>query len=358
MEAIVFEKDRFQELREELLERRAKTDIVVAANKLHMTGEGNLTVPIPKSDGDAVSGKPTRWAESQIAEYIGMPTAYYRKMATYPDLFAYNANYWLEKSGDLRLVRIFRNEVIAFLSNAYRAIDSYDVATAVMESANRTLAGQNLTMQVSRASITEKVFDLWVMTLEHPIEYPDGEKYQLGMHVRNSDVGAASFVVEAMIVRRSCSNGMIFGDSIDQRHIGKRLQEGDIWSQRTTELNAALTVSQVDDMTKYSFDVTNAKRFADSLQGLKNEPIEVSAKYIDATERILKLSEEDKDSIWKKVRENNKYELVQAVTAYANDLFKGTKPDPEKATKMQKIGGELVQSRSIWDQIKKESEKN
>ena len=357
MEAVVFEKDRFQELREELLERKAKTDIVVAANKLRMTGEGNLIVPVPKSD-TAVESKPSKWAESQIAEYIGMPVAYYRKMATYPDLFAYNANYWLERSNDLRLVRIFRNEAIAFLSNAYRAIDSYDVATAVMESANKILAEQNLTMQVHRASITEKVFDLWVMTLEHPIEYPDGESYRLGMHVRNSDVGAASFVVEAMVVRYKCTNGAVFGDRIDKKHIGRRLQEGDIWSQRTTELDAALTVSQVDDMTKYSFNVSNAKRFADSLQGLKNEPIEVSAKYIDATEKILNLTEEDKDLIWKKVRENNKYELVQAVTAYANDLFAGPKPDPEKAVKMQKIGGNLVEDRSIWDQIKRESEKN
>jgi hypothetical protein len=349
METIVLEKDRIAELRNELLERRAKTDIVVRADKLRMLGNGSLTVPIPQSS-ETVTAKPTGWAEGQIAEYIGMPLAYYRRMTGHPELFSYNVNFWLDRSRDLRMVRIYKDEVIAYLSNAYRAIDNYDIATTTMTAAQETLEKQGLTLQVHRAYLTERVFDLTLTSLETPIEYESGEKYRLGMHVRNSEVGAASFAVEAMVVRHVCSNGQIFGEPITQRHIGRRLNDGNVWSQRTQELNNLTTVSQINDMTRYAFNLNEVRAFTDKAEGLKAMPIEATVQYINATERLLDLTELESKSIWKKVRENNRYELVQAITSTANDMFTEGK-NPERATELQHLGGELVEKPSIWDRI-------
>jgi hypothetical protein len=350
---MVFEKDRIEELRNELLDRKAKIDMVVRANKLTMTGEGSLTVPIP-SRTDRLTAKPTPWAQGQIAEYIGMPVAYYRKMTGHPELFSYNTNYWLNRSNELRMIRIFRDEVIAFVSNAYRAIDNYDVATAVLTAAQETLEKQNLTMQVHRSYLTDKVFDMSIVTLETPIEYENGEKYALGMHVRNSEVGAAAFTVESMAVRWACSNGQIFGDPISTRHIGRRLHEGNIWSQRTHELTNLATISQINDMTRMTFDMNTVKAFVDKAEGLRDKKIEVSTQYIEATEKLLNLNEEDSRHIWAKVAENNRYELVQAITSRANDIFRD---DPERATELQKLGGKLVEKPSIWDAIAADAQK-
>jgi len=351
METIVVEKEKIQELRNELLKRKNKIDIVVRANKLKMAGDGSLIVPIPNSGG-ITEVMPTQWAQSQIAEYVGIPVNYFRKLQGYPELFAYNANYWLSRSNDMRMVRMINGEAIAYLSNAYRAIDNYYVATSVLQVAMETLEKQGLTMQVHRAYLTDRVFDMSLMTLETPIEYPSGEKYRLGMHIRNSEVGAAAFSVKAMVVRYACGNGQIFGDPISQRHIGKRLTEGNVWSQRTQTLANLVTLSQIKDMAQYSFSLSNAKKFTDEAEKLHEQPIEPTVEYIRASEKVLQLTEEETRSIWEKVRENNRYELVQAITSTANTTFR---TNPERGTELQELGGALVEQPSIWDAVERTS---
>ena len=357
METLVLEKNEISKLQKELLDRRAKTDVVVRATNLKMTGSGNLTVPTPS--GFSIDARLNNWSKNQLASYVEIPAIYYNKLAgSHVDLLAHNVNYWLERKphSDKRLIRTYQGEAIAVLSDRYRAIDNYDVATIALETANKVLETQGRTMQVLRSYITDRVMNLTIMELEPSIVYPDGEQYRVGLEVRNSEVGAASFSMKGMIVRQSCTNGHIWGDPISQRHIGKRMGLGDIWSQRTIELQAATTLSQADDMVKATFDLKAAQAFADALQGLKVEKIPITAEYQDATEKILNLSNEDRKAIWGKVESNNKFELVQAITAHANDLFK-QKEAPEKATDMQELGGKLVNHRSIWDEIAKEAER-
>jgi hypothetical protein len=105
-----------------------------------------------------------------------------------------------------------------------------------------------------------------------------------------------------------------------------------------------------------TFDMNTVKAFTDKAEGLRDKKIEVSTHYIEATEKLLNLSEEDSRHIWAKVAENNRYELVQAVTSRANDIFiKGD--DPERATELQKLGGRLVEKPSIWDAIAADAQK-
>lgn len=356
MEQIVLEKHEIGSLAEILQERKNKTDIVVPSTSLRMTGDGSLIVPMPKSDAE-ITAHTNNWSRNQIAGYLGIPVIYYNKLqGEHTPLLAQNVNYWFEKAQrDLRLLRIYQGEVIGFVSNAYRAIDNYDVATALLENANKVLSAQGKTMQVLRSYLTDRVFDMTIAELEPSVTYPNGEEYRVGMEVRNSEVGAASFNVKAMVIRRSCTNGLIWGDPIMQRHIGKRLQAGDIWTQKTVELQNLTTISQVEDMVTASFRADRAKKFADTLEGLKTEPISALPEYVNATQQVFQISENEKKAIWAKVKELNKFELVQAVTAYANDLFDGIgeskDKNPERATEMQELGGKLTTSKSIWDQV-------
>lgn len=362
MEQIVLEKHEMASLEAMLLERKNKTDVVVPSVRLRMTGNGSLEVPIPNSDA-YTEATTNDWSRSQISAYLGIPVVYYKKLENgHTPLLAENINYWMQRTGqDKRLLRIYQGEVIGFLSNAFRHIDNYDVATAILENASKLLASQGKTMQILRSYLTDRVFDMTIQELEPSIEYPNGEKYRLGMQVRNSEVGASTFYVRGLVIRGACTNGIIFGDPIEERHIGRRLKEGNLWSQKTVELQNLTTVSQAEDMVRFTFNYKKAKDFTDQLEGLRTEPISADPTYVVATEQVFKLTEEERKAIWGKVRELNRYELVQAVTSYANDLFDGVgekkEKKPERATEMQELGGTLTKSKSIWNDVAREADR-
>ena len=74
-----------------------------------------------------------RIAHEQIADKLGIPQKYYDRMQQdNPQLLAANINSWFNREPKKQLVRTIGGEARAFLSDSFRPLDNYDVATHLL----------------------------------------------------------------------------------------------------------------------------------------------------------------------------------------------------------------------------------
>ncbi len=146
-------------------------------------------------------------ALTQIGTKLGIPAGYLQRCE--PDLRAQNVNRWLEQeSGDVFL-RFDRAEVRAILSTRYRPLDNHEVVNALL---------------AVMPEDTRLRFELTVTRMEVQLVGNHGDgSLRDGLHLTNSEVGAASVSLSALIYRGICLNGLIMGTGSytwSKRHIG------------------------------------------------------------------------------------------------------------------------------------------
>lgn len=150
------------------------------------------------------------WALSQLGAKLGIPGNYLAKCA--PDIRAQNVNHWLGKESGKLLLRMDGNEVRAVLSTRYQSVSNEDLALSLAQ----TLPEDTPV----RFELTETHFELQIIG-------ESGMQVDLlhrGLHVTNSEVGAASVSLSALIYRTVCLNGLIMGRgsyTFARRHIGQ-----------------------------------------------------------------------------------------------------------------------------------------
>jgi hypothetical protein len=106
------------------------------------------TVPQIGLDGVTMTSglyRPTDVCEQGIADKLGIPATYLRKMReSHPRLFDSNVNGWLDRDDRSFLVRCLRDQdggtgvARAWLSDSYKVIDNLDVLTAAMDGIRTT----------------------------------------------------------------------------------------------------------------------------------------------------------------------------------------------------------------------------
>jgi len=320
------------------------TDWIVDASQIAMADDGTLSIPQP--DGNVFVGTPSQWALSQLTEYLKIPGTYVSRMNTPNDigLLATNVNYWLKKEqGNSRLIRTLtdpatkKRKLIAILSNKYRPIDNYDVVNTVL--ANPKIAGMQ--MKMHHAFVTEKSMSLMMYSTDKTYYIPGKENdgYFAGLSVRNSEVGYSAFEIEPVLVRLVCTNGMIYSRGYRKIHIGDRNVEGDYWSDETRRRLTNLIISQVNDTVNNAFD--DAK-IDDALMTLgETQKKVIKPTWVKFTGDEFGWTEEENKAIWDRIERNNRYEFIQAVTSYANDVLKAGN-SPERAIELQKQAWELA----------------
>ena len=352
METILTEKA--TEFLGELSARKVgKVDIVVPSSSLSMGVSGK--VAIRRSSLDSVYDyelAPTDWAHTQLAEKLGIPKSYYDRMRVeQPELLARNVNVWLGVVQTLNLVRGWNGEMIAFLSNRYRAIDNYDVADAVVKTAYKLT--DNIVM--TKAYVTDRVMDFQLVSPAITYMPMPGDEYHPGINVRNSEVGYSRFMVEPFLWRTMCRNGLVLGfKDISRVHLGGRIGEGDYWSYKTRQYENLLLLSEVEDMVQYVFSNEFKNEVGERFKTLKAENL--PPKIIDASLKILNLTEEEGKDIYGRIDGNTRYDFIQAITNKANDYL-NDKKNPERGYELQVVGGKLVTDRELWKKIETNAEK-
>lgn len=290
----------------------------------------------------------TNWGHGQLASTVGIPRQYYDRMLNAaPALLASNVNNWLHNEPGKRMLRSMDGQIRAVLSERYRPLDYMDLAEHSLEKIAK------LGCSVESCELTEKRLYLKAVFPKIEGEIAKGDIVQMGIVIRNSEVGAGSVGFEPMIYRLACTNGMIIADSkIRKYHIGKMETELGEFLKNSTRLQIDKAfwcqVSDIMDniLTKDFFDKQVLK-----IKNAGEQKIEGDiAQAVEVTGKIIGASEGERKGILQHLAKGgdfSKWGMVNALTRFSQDI-----EDYERATDFERFGGEVLElPRSQWEEV-------
>ena len=348
--------------------QRTKRDFVAPVSQIVMTADGKIHLESLEQEPDA-SFSLNNWAAHQLAQWGGIPFAYYEKLREQnPTILAGNVNHALTYAAsratgpvavlnripaqtERRLVRTIGGTARAFLSSRYRILDSSDMAETILP-----VAIEN-GLQVVSCDITEHRLYLKLSSPRLTAEIKRGDPVQYGVVVSTSDVGAGAARVEPFVLRLVCTNGMIAPDSsIRKFHIGRDMEAEfvrEIFSDETRRKDDAIFWDKVRDVFLHSLQHEVFHGLVDRLRVAANEPIRNPdlPRVVELTSRALGIAGDDnRTSILNHLSRGgdlSRWGLVNAITATANDA--GTY---EGATDLERAGGLVLDlSENDWKRI-------
>jgi hypothetical protein len=349
------------------IERRsaAKKDFVAPAKKMEMV----VVNDAPALALDVANAQPltiNKVAHSQIAEYAGIPKAYYDRMvADDPKLLATNVNRWLHdeaKNDQKRMVRTLDGTARALLSDKYRPLENEDLAEAILPV---LLDGNFL---IASCDITET--RLYIKAIDRRIEkdVPTGRKMGDGSHVffdtvspaitvSNSEVGFGALAIETGIYTKACTNLAMIGTSLRKYHTGARAAISDevyaLLTNETKRVTDAAVWGQVRDLVTSAFDELRftalTKKLGDATQDrMGDDPVEV----IERAGKRFGLVETERKGILARLIEGGdltRYGLHAAITRHSQDVL-----EYDRATELERLGGQVIElPRNQWQEVLK-----
>jgi hypothetical protein len=215
-------------------------------------------------NGDGPRIAISEMAHNQLAEKLGIPKPYYRRMlASQPELLAENLNTWLTREPNKNLLRLIGGHdaaaqqqltrtdswyiLRAFLGASYRPLDNAELLTTVlplMKEHGAALRDFNLTEQRLHAR--------FIIAEREITSVKVNEVVRVGAYLRNSETGFATLDVAGFMEILKCMNGMIVPAQVNVRHVGSRKgaseEEGLAFlSTQTQRLDNAAIFSRVRD---------------------------------------------------------------------------------------------------------------
>lgn len=253
-----------------------KLDMIVPASTIRAYDDGTLAVKgadatismegVTLSDGHY---RPTDVCDDGIAEKLGIPRAYLRKMRDqHPGLAKFNINGWLEQDRRSFLLRCFRDDTTGFgiaralLSDRFGIFDNFDALTAALEGIRQSgVAADVHSCDLSERRMIVKVrcpeVQAMAPTLLAGYKSPftgltgaDNPTVFAGFMLSNSETGGGAFNIVPRLEVQVCTNGMVISkDAFRSVHLGSQLSAGDVnWSHETTRLAADLITSKTKDL--------------------------------------------------------------------------------------------------------------
>lgn len=347
------------------IERRAeaKRDFIAPVNKLSIEVVDDKPV-VALANGAIHTFGIQEVAHGQIAEYAGIPRAYYRRMmAEDPALLATNANRWLRDLAKdpkaRRMVRTLDGAARALLSDGYRSLENEDLAEAILP----VLMDQDL--MILSCEITER--RLYIKAVDRKIErdVPTGRKMGDGTHVffdtcspaitiSNSEVGYGALSIETGVYTRACTNLAMIGSNMRKYHTGKRAELSDevyaMLTDKTKQLTDAAVWSQTRDLVKSAFDQVKFDATCKKLSTAAEDklPADNVTEVIERVGRKFSFNEGERKGILGALIEGGdltRYGLHAAITRYSQD----EKIAYDRSTEMERVGGEVIEmSQNEW----------
>lgn len=349
------------------IERRAgaKRDFIARASKLAVevitptnipgAGSGPAYPVLTVHGTDTTHAFPLRdVAHQQLAEFTGVPMAYYRRMLTEaPALLANNVNRWLGGMDNARrMVRTLDGHTRALLSDSYRPLENEDLANAILP----VLLESELL--VESCEITERRLYIKAIDARITRDVPTGRKMGDGSHVffdtcspaiivSNSEIGQGSLSVETGVYTRACTNMAMFGARMRKYHVGKR-------ADMTQEVFALLTDEtkrqtdkaiwmQTRDLVKGAFDQVQFDGLMERLGAAAGDVIPAAQveDVIELTAKRFSFNEGERKGILARLIEGadlTRYGLHAAITRHSADV-----EDYDRATELERLGGDVIE---------------
>lgn len=304
-------------------------------------------------------------AHNQLAEYAGIPLAYYKRMlAEKPDLLAQNINTWIaDNKSDKRMVRTLDGTVRAFMSDKYRPLDNRDLAEAILPA----LLERNLIIMSCQITDTR----LYIKAVDPTItkDVPTGHKMGDGSStvfdtlspaiiVSNSEVGHGALTIETGVYTKACTNMALFGAAMRKHHTGARADVSDdvyeLLTNETKQLTDAAVWSQTRDLVGAAFDRVKFEALANKIGAAANDRIDVAS--MDVVEVVnnfgkrFDLNEGEKKGVLASLIEGgdfSRYGVHSAVTAYSAKV-----EDYDRATQLERLGGKVIElPKNDWQRL-------
>jgi hypothetical protein len=278
---------------------------------------------------------PTETADRGIADKLGIPLAYLRKLRSdRPDMYDANVNGWLhgnvdhplgagEYPADSRsfMLRLLKGDdegsgiARAWLSDRYKVIDNLDILVAALDGVRQSGAS----IKVEGCDLTESRMYVRISAPE-VADYAPGllknyrnpwgggrvraghfgediagalraahnegmERQDLvfaGFVITNSELGNGAFTIVPRLVIQICDNGLtITADALRAVHLGARMDQGVVkYSEDTEEKRLALVTAQARDAVKTFLDPAYVNAKISEIEALAGEPVKDAPKVV------------------------------------------------------------------------------
>lgn len=298
-------------------------------------------------------------AHGQIAEYTGIPAAYYKRMvAEDPSLLATNVNRWMHsvpkgKQPDRRMLRTLDGATRAFLSDRYRALEHEDLAEAVLPIL------MDMDLIFLSCEITERRLYLKCVDARITRDVPTGKLIGDGSHVffdtvspaitiSNSEVGYGALSIETGVYTRACTNLAMIGTNMRKYHTGARASISDeVYALLTDDTKKATDKAvwmQTRDLVRSAFDLAKFEALTMKLGDAAKDRIEpeVVTEVVEKVGRRFTLNEGERKGVLARlieVGDLSRYGLHAAITRHSADAG----IDYDRATELERIGGDVIE---------------
>ena len=340
---------------EVLRQNQSKQDYLVKTGNLRMESFGGspLLRLIDDNDVDLVEPldiKPT--AHRQISTYLDIPAKYYDRMLTdFPDLLTQNVNSWLGRKSEQKMVRTLDGAARALVSNRYRRIDHLDILQAVLP-----IIGQMPDAIFESCEITDTRMYLKVVNPRLQVDVVPGDTVQSGLIISNSEVGLGSVLVQPLVYRLVCSNGMVVNDAKTKRnHVGRTTSAEDdflIYSPETLMAEDRAFVLKLQDSVRAAVDEARFTRVINKMREAKLAPLSLAdvPGVIKLTGSSFGIRETEQPEVLRHLIEGQDmslYGLANAISRFSQDV-----DSYDRATELEGIGyNVLTMPNAAWNHI-------
>ena len=302
-----------------------KVDVVAPASAIRASGARLVvddTVPELGPDGvtsTAGSYTPTEVCDQGLADKLGIPAAYLRRMREHkPGLYDANVNGWLDGDDRRFLLRCLRpgtgagtGVVRAFLSDGYKIIDNLDVLMAALDGVRNA----GFPVEIDGCDLTERRMYVRVVCEQVQVLAPDllaGYRSPFtgaagadnpvvfsGFVITNSETGCGAFTLTPRLIVQVCRNGMtITRDALRAVHLGERLDEGVVtWSGNTKDKILALITAKTTDAVATFLDPRYAERVIRALETDAGQPMDDPQEAVRTVSQRLRFTEDQQNDI-------------------------------------------------------------
>ncbi len=325
-------------------------DFILPAKLLRMTPGGELAF---NAGQEGIMFPTNKTASQQIASYCEIPAQYYERCPA--SLRSVNVNHWLDTHAeDKRMVRTADGHVRALLSDRYRPLDNYDLASHILPIIHES----GLTVesaQVTETNLYLKCIDAKIMA---EMNFDDSHR---GIHdgnkdilhpmviVKNSETGHGALSVTSGIFRVVCKNGLISESKVRKNHAGDR-------RARDMDLDSALEVycddtrkkmdgalwSQVADLTRSAVSHAQFELIVAKMREAKTgEKIVKPDVACEVLRKHFTLTQVESSGILGHLAAGgdlSRFGMLNAVTRYAQDV-----ESYDRSTELERIGGQILE---------------
>ena len=347
-----------QELAAELERQQlAKKDLIVSTGVLSMDSRDDGGIALNVMSGQVIQHYDVgEIAHRQIGQFLKIPATYYDRMRReYPQLLTLNANGWFAKMPQAkRMLRTLDGTARALLSDRYRRIDNFEVASAVLPIISR-MEGAG----VESCELTDSRMYLKVVNPRVTAEIKKGDIVQAGVLISNSEVGMGSVTVSPLIYRLVCSNGMIAEDGkLRKYHVGRANESREdfsIYRNETIEADDKAFLMKLEDSVKAAVDQARFAAIVDKLRESTEatfQPQQVQ-QVVELASKEYGFTDSESSGILGHLAAGGDlslYGLANAVTRQAQDVA-----SYDRSTELEAAGYRIItMAPSLWRSLTRE----